>query len=138
LGVSPSQAAKSRPDLNVSGGGAFMLSMDDPIGPTPGIVEIRLLTSSSPSCHLRAPLDQCRDVLPAGGADNAKLSCIAPESIGERDFTLTRRSRTVINIQAACRSFDFTGTNRMLGRVTASLWRTDNRRHVSSLQRPGA
>jgi hypothetical protein len=36
------------------------------------------------------------------------------------DFTVTRRSRTVINMQAACRSFDFNGTNRMLGRVTAS------------------
>jgi hypothetical protein len=34
--VSPIQAAKSRPDLNVFGAGAFMLSMVDPIGPTPG------------------------------------------------------------------------------------------------------
>lgn len=50
LGVSPSHAAKSRPDLNVSGGGAFMLSIDDPIEPTPGIVAIRLLMSSS-RCH---------------------------------------------------------------------------------------
>ena len=50
LGVSPSHAAKSRPDLNVSGGGAFMLSIDDPIGQTPGIVAIRLLMSSS-RCH---------------------------------------------------------------------------------------
>src|SRR5665213_1344031 len=47
LGVSPSHAAKSRPDLNVSGGGAFMLSIDDPIRPMPGIVAIRLLMSSS-------------------------------------------------------------------------------------------
>src|SRR6187455_3091947 len=27
--------------------------------------------------------DECRDVLPAGGADDTKLSGIAPESIGE-------------------------------------------------------
>ena len=32
---------------------------------------------------LEHPLDECRDVLPAGGADDTKLSRIAPESIGE-------------------------------------------------------
>ena len=48
-GLAPALQA-SRPDLNVSGGGAFMLSMADPIGPMPGIVERRRLTSSS-RCH---------------------------------------------------------------------------------------
>lgn len=39
--VSPIQAAKSRPDLNVRGSGVFIIKSDAPTGPTPGISAMR-------------------------------------------------------------------------------------------------
>src|SRR3954466_7763032 len=46
-GVRPSQAAKSRPDLNVSAGGASAAIAVAVMGPTPGIVIKRRATGSS-------------------------------------------------------------------------------------------
>jgi hypothetical protein len=52
FGVNPSQAAKWRPDLNVSAGGAFMLSIVEPIG-TPGTDHPGL---SPRACLCRGPV----------------------------------------------------------------------------------
>lgn len=46
FGVDPSQVAKSRPDRKLCAGGAFMLSIVDPMGPMPETVAIRRLASS--------------------------------------------------------------------------------------------
>ncbi len=50
LGVRPSQAAKSRPDLNACGSGTFIASRLAPTGPMPGMASSRRDTSL-PRCH---------------------------------------------------------------------------------------
>src|ERR1700719_4899724 len=45
FGVSPSQAAKCRPEGNACGSGVFITSAAAPIGPTPGIFARRRLSA---------------------------------------------------------------------------------------------
>jgi hypothetical protein len=65
--------------------------------------------------------EQAFDIVDALGHDDAELREMCARIV----FTIwvrwrTRKSRVLWSRSAACRSADFTGTNRMVGRVTAS------------------
>src|SRR6202051_1858119 len=72
LGVSPSQAAKCRPEENAPGSGVFITSAVAPIGPTPGICASRRLQA----------LARCQAISLASIAFSLTCNCAAHASAG--------------------------------------------------------